>query len=308
MFNTLCIELSNNYIKIVEGKKGKKITVERVEQIDLKSGSSYIADNLDEDEIYEKLNKFFVENNLKRRSANIILSGISNLLVREMTLPTVPEEKMYNLLKIESAQYFPVNLDKYLLDYKVINKFKAEKVSKQNLLVFAIPRQIIEKVISISQKLKLKINKIDIEQNVLSKMIAFKKLENDTSNMIVSIQRSFITCVVVKNGIIQISKTFPYDLIDFYENRNNQEFIPDAYAIKDAIDNITKLIEFYATKERSQISNIYITGELSKYFNFSLHIQQNTGANTSILEKIENIEVKKEIEGNNYLVPLAGLL
>lgn len=309
MFETLSIEISNDYIKIVEGKRGKRIDIKKAKEIQLSAKAKFIKENIDEDELYEKLNKYLLENNIKRASVSFILSGLTSLLVREITLPYLSEDKVYNLLKYEATQYFPVNIEKFILDYRLIEVVKEDKkAKKQRLLVFAIPKQIIEKIINISDRLKFRINKIDIEVNALSKILDKKELE-DNNIMIINIQRSFITSVIIKKGIVQISKTFPMDLDEFYNNKENPEFKSDPLVLNDLLDSILKFLEFYNSREREGISAIWLTGELSPYYNFSFLIQQKTGVKTQLIDQFGFIgKIPENFNPVDYIISIVNLI
>lgn len=314
MFEKVCVEISNNYIKVIEGKMGKKVNIKRVGEISFDVGINKSVLDLDETEVCEKLNKFFSENKLTKKSLNIILSGVSNLLVREIVIPIIKQDKIYDLLKFEASQHFPVDLEKYIIDYKLIDTYKENKIKKQRILVFALQKKMIEKVISISNKLNIKINKIDIEPNVIAKLLSKsmgQSIEMIPTNitMIVNLQRSFLTAVIVKDNVIQMTKTFPFDLIDMYKNKEKEDFVPDQYTLNEALENITKLLEFYIAKERTDINSIILIGELAKYFNLSLLLQQKTGVKTQVLENLQFLDnLNQSYDLNSFIVPIAGLL
>ncbi|MDO6354209.1 pilus assembly protein PilM [Caloramator sp. CAR-1] len=314
MFEKVCVEISNNYIKVIEVKMGKKVNIKRVGEISFDVGINKSVLDLDETEVCEKLNKFFSENKLTKKRLNIILSGVSNLLVREIVIPIIKQDKIYDLLKFEASQHIPVDLEKYIIDYKLINTFKEHKIKKQRILVFALPKKMIEKIISISNKLNIKINKIDIEPNVIARLLSKSmgqsiEMAPNNISMIVNLQRSFLTAVIVKDNVIQMTKTFPFDLIDMYKNKEKEDFVPDQYTFNEALENITKLLEFYIAKERTDINSIILIGELAKYFNVSLLLQQKTGVKTQVLENLQFIDnLSQSYDLNSFIVPIAGLL
>lgn len=314
MFEKACVEISNNYIKVIEGKMGKKVNIKKVGEISFDVGINKSILDLDETEVCEKLNKFFSENKLTKKSLIIILSGVSNLLVREIVIPNIKQDKIYDLLKFEAVQYFPVDLEKYIIDYKLVDTYKENKIKKQRILVFALQKTMIEKIISVANKLNVKINKIDIEPNVIAKLVSknigqsIEMIPNDVY-MIVNLQRSFLTAVIVKDNVIQMTKTFPFDFIDMYKNKDREDFIPDQYILNEALENITKLLEFYIVKERTDINSIILIGEFAKYFNVSFLLQQKTGVKTQVLENLQFMDnLSQSYDLNSFIVPIAGLL
>lgn len=308
MFNSLSIELNNSYVKIVEGKKGRKLKIMNCKELRLENEINVVSDLYNETEILNALNKYFLENKISKFDVNVVLSGVTNLLVREIILPFVSQDRIYDMLKFESFQYFPVNIDRYILDYKIIEVIKEGKNKKLKLLVFAIPKIIIEQVIGIMKKLNMKINKIDIESNVLSRLSSKLEIGKNDDAMLINIERSFLTCVIIKNNIIQITKTYPFDIRDMLYNKDNYDFKADEYKINELIDNVVKLIEFYRMRERQDIKNIYITGELCGYYDISNLLSKKTGISVDILNKFDFVGYKNDIKLEDYIIPISMLL
>ncbi|SKA82205.1 type IV pilus assembly protein PilM [Caloramator quimbayensis] len=308
MFNSLSIELNNTYVKIAEGKRGRKLKVINCKEVSIESEVNIVSDLYNETDILNALNKYLVENKVSKFDVNVVLSGVTNLLVREIILPFVSQDRIYDMLKFESPQYFPVNIDKYILDYKIIEVIKEGKNKKLRLLVYAIPKSIIEQVISIMNKLNMKINKIDIESNVLSKLSSKLGIGKNEDSMLINIERSFLTCVIIKNDIIQLTKTYPYDMKDMLYNRDRDDFAVDEYKLNEIIDNVVKLIEFYRMRERQEINKIYITGELCSCFDISNILSKKTGIVAEILNKLEFIDCKNDTKLEDYIIPISTLL
>lgn len=302
LFNSLCIELNSNYIKIIEGRSGKKVKTLKSNEI-LLDGQTYgIIDNLNESAIVDALNKYFFENKVSKNNVNILLSGLTNLLVREVVIPYIPKDKIYSMLKIEAAQYFPVNIDKYILDYKILEVLKEEKVKKLKLLVFAVPKQIMDQVMSIVNKLNLKVNKIDIEPNVLAKLSNKLAIGKEESAMILNIEKNFLTAVVVKNDIVQLTKTYPHDLSEI--TLDNQNI--DEYKLNEIDDNIVKLIEFYKIKEREELKNVYILGDMARYLKLDEILPTKAGTAVKLIDNVDFAEGLDDI--NKFIVPIATFI
>lgn len=299
LFNSLTIELNSNYIKLLEGKKGKKVKILKSDEILIDGQNSGIIDVLNEIAITDALNKYFIENKVSKNNVNIVLSGLTNLLVREIVIPDIPKDKIYTMLKIEAAQYFPVNIDKFILDYKVLEVMKEGKTKKLKLLVFAVPNNIIDQVMSIVNKLNMKINKIDIEPNVLAKLSLKLGIGKEDSSMILNIEKNFLTAVVIKNNIVQITKTYPHDLSELIQ----ENIDIDEYKLNEIEDNIVKLIEFYKIKERQELKNVYILGEMANVLGLDKVLPSKTGSDVFIIDKVDFVDTNDKI--NKFMVPIA---
>lgn len=302
LFNSLCIELNRNYVKVVEGRKGKKVNLSKSQYIKLNSLNDTVLDVLDENLIIDVLNKFFFENKVSKKNVNVVLSGLTNLLVREVTIPYVQSDKIYTMLKYESAQYFPVNIDKYILDYKVLEVLKDGKNKKLRLLVFAVPKNIIDQVISIVNRLNLKVNKIDIEPNVLAKLSKRLEIGEKKSEMLLNIENNFLTAVIVKDGIIQLTKTYPHDL-NFAEDG---ELILSEYSLNEIYENIVKLIEFYRLRERQELNIVYALGDVVKMIKLNEVLPSKAGVEVKYIENIDFVET--QFDKYKFIVPIATFI
>ncbi|MCX7911182.1 MAG: pilus assembly protein PilM, partial [Endomicrobia bacterium] len=196
MFSSLpiiSIELNNSYVKVVEAKrKGDALKILAYKEMDVKN-VNVVSEVYNELDILAALNDYLVGKDVSKYEVNIVISGVAKLLVREVVIPKLPQRKIYNLLKMEANQYFPVNLENYVIDYKIIEEFKENNAKKLKILVFAVSRYVIEQIINIAKMLKLKVNRIDLEPNALSKFILRSGIGRRETAMIVNLERSFIT-------------------------------------------------------------------------------------------------------------------
>lgn len=302
LFNSLSIELNSNYIKILEGKKGKKIKILKLDEILIDGQNNGIIDVLNETAIIDALNKYLIENKVSKNNVNIVLSGLTNLLVREIIIPNIPKDKIYTMLKIEAAQYFPVNIDKFILDYKVLEVLKEGKNKKLKLLVFAVPKNIIDQVMSIVNKVNLKINKIDIEPNVLAKLSLKLKIGKDDSAMILNVEKNFLTAVVVKNNIVVLTKTYPHDLGEV----SKENIVIEEYRINEIHNNVVKLIEFYKIKERDELNKVYLLGDLAKIIGLDKVLPTKIGSEVEIIDSLDFVDAN--VDNSKFMVPLATFI
>ncbi|WDC83227.1 pilus assembly protein PilM [Caloramator sp. mosi_1] len=302
LFNSLVIEINSSYIKVVEGKKGKKVKVLKLNEMLINEQNNGVIDSLDEAAILNLMNKYMIENKVSKYNVNIVLSGLTNLLVREVVIPNIPKDKIYSMLKIEAPQYFPVNIDRYILDYKVLEVLREGKTKKLKLLVFAVPKNVIDQVISVVNKLNLKINKIDIEPNVLAKLSFKLGIGKDESAMVLNVEKNFLTAVIVKNNIVQLTKTYPHDLSEL----TDENLKIDDYKLNEINDNVVKLIEFYKIKEREELNKVYILGDKAKFLHLERVLPSKTGSDVLSIENLDFVDGAEDL--NKFIVPVATFI
>lgn len=334
MRNKTCIEFSSNKIRIARGKETKKgFTLKHFFTIPLEE-ECLIESTYDEMVLGD-----IIKNELKNRridSKNIVfvLSAIPNMLVREIDIPKVSTKNTYEIVKQEALKYFPINLENYVIDYKLIKIFQDKNIKKQKLICIAIPKFLIEKLVKIADYGDLKLEKIDVEVNALCKYLNhYQLIKNDiskTANIICTVQDTYITMVVIKDGVIKMSKTNLYpsvlnQLSLIEENLStSDEYISEAAASKefyesnnvlaikeDIADNIVKYINFYESNQREEIEKIYIAGQIGDRLNLHETIKQKVECSVENMQNVEVVLKTKKYKSDDikkYKVVLGGLL
>lgn len=296
MSDRVCLEIGRNMLKIAQGKSGKKLLVKKYFEVKIDNSIIVEEDDWDENVLGEIISNAFNENKIRKSNVNVVVTSISNLLIREMIVPVTDDKNMYSIIKYEAMQYFPVSLDNYIIDYKTIEIFEEEKVKKQRILVVAIRQGIVEKIIKTSKIAGININKIDIEANVLSKIIPQIPSNQEEACLIVNMEKGFITSVVVKKDMIQLAKTYPFNLEELIDNTNeSMDNVTNKYLIAEIIDNISKLMNYYTSREKTSLQRIYLTGDLCNSYNIKHLLSEKTGVETLILDTIDFIENKNSI-------------
>lgn len=261
MRNKVCVEIGNNLLKIIVGSFKGKLNIEKHVDIDISGLYGLEREDFDEILLSDVLTAAFDENKIPKRKVRLVLSCISKLLLRQISLPIASKEETYNMVRYESQQFFPVNIENYVLDFKLLNRDKEK--NSQDLLIAAVPKKLIEKILLACKTSELRIEKIDIEANALAKLITLKfqdKEEINSTGIIVNLERNFSTVVIVKNKNLVMAKTFLGSLEGFSEDKLTVEGITKA---EEMVGNILKLVNFYRSREQGKINWGYITGELS---------------------------------------------
>ena len=110
------------------------------------------------DEFVEKIKSGMAENGIT--STRVIFTIFSNRVAnRDITLPLVKEKKIQPMLIANSKEYFPVDLTKYQLVYRVISTDKTKK--QMELSVFAVPNTIVESYQALAKALQLQLVDLD---------------------------------------------------------------------------------------------------------------------------------------------------
>ena len=271
-------------IKILEIKKVfKTIKIYNTHKI-------YLSNN-ESDNILE-LGNIIEKYNLKKCKIDIIFSSDS-ILTRIIETPKVAKDVLEKYINNNIEEYFALNIDSFYYDYKIIKEKKSDGNNVYSVLIAAIPKEIVNRIINIITGNYLTINIIDIYPNCLSqilsnpkKSIALLDSEENKSNFI----------------IIDKEEIFVYTII-------NTDYSTEI-GLKELIESINYFLNFYASRNYgAKIDEFYFFGEYCENARVNEYIRNNIDviriANTSNLQL--PIQYVNEITPNTN-ISIIGLL
>lgn len=266
----LCIEIGNRMTHVVE--TDFKVKEPKI----YKSFSFQTPDNLFKEETLadvlpfkERLDAGLEEHKVKTRKAVFVLAS-SRIASRDVVIPHVKENRIRTLLYANSAEYFPVDLEKYQLSYRLLDEVEEEGEQKYKLMVLAVPNEMIDAYKSLAKVCLLTLVDLDyignaatqlLEKNIKNDLYAAVRLEEDTTMI-----------TIVRENKIELQRTFPYGIADVVQAvQKSGHFGED--------------IDFYETLEKMRKENVLsleekeiqeditegfraITGNVSRVMNF----------------------------------------
>ena len=307
----LCIEIGNRMTHVVE--TDFKVKEPKI----YKSFSFQTPDNLFKEETLadvlpfkERLDAGLEEHKIKTRKAVFVLAS-SRIASRDVVIPHVKENRIRTLLYANSAEYFPVDLEKYQLSYRLLDEVEEEGEQKYKLMVLAVPNEMIDAYKSLAKVCLLTLVDLDyignaatqlLEKNIKNDLYAAVRLEEDTTMI-----------TIVRENKIELQRTFPYGIADVIQAvQKSGHFGED--------------IDFYETLEKMRKENVLsleeeeiqeditegfraITGNVSRVMNFysSNHagaemeniVLYGTGADICGMEQYLSYELSIPVSGES---------
>ena len=132
------IVINNEYVKICEiTKSGKNVTVHKTVTVPTPEGC-YRDGILEEVEILAGTMRAVMSEH--RFSANNVVFSISSarLATKEVLIPNVKANKIAKLIEANATEYFPVNMDEYIVQYSVLEKVLVDGQEKIKVMVALI--------------------------------------------------------------------------------------------------------------------------------------------------------------------------
>ncbi|MEG2338438.1 MAG: pilus assembly protein PilM [Clostridium sp.] len=333
MNNKLCIEFGSNSIRFAKGKFRHEFLIDSFFTLSLE-GETLIDSAYDEYFLGEMIKNELKARGIRDRGVTFIISAMPNMLVREINIPPASIKDTYGMVKQEAGSHFPINLDNYVIDFRVVGIFEEDGVKKQKVIVIAVPKFLIERLIDIANAADLRLEKIDVEANTLSKLLfEYQQQEYTVSNrpsLICAVQDTYLTMVIVKKGVIQMSKTSSYESVeaalDTAQESYNQaastreigseasegEYnVAERRIIGEIADNIARYLSFYTSKHREDMETVYITGEVGEKLDIGSAVRSRFEVKAKTIDDLKVVITNREYKGRDvseYKNVFGGLL
>lgn len=234
---------------------------------------------------------------------------------REVMIPLVKENRIYDVVKANASEYFPVDLSQYQLAYSILGIEGEEKGNqKYKLLVLAAPTAMLTGYYDLAAELKLEVAAIDYVGNSLFQII--KDECDEGTNLIIKIDERNSLIMVVKSGRIIFTRSIAYG-VDEALNEVRQDPERNAYAtfeqaaeiayeedvtksvhVKEAlaptIGAIARVVEFFVSRNQGEnIDRVLITGMGADIVGFPEMIAEETNHEVEVVGKIPSLNLDK---------------
>ncbi|HHV60712.1 MAG TPA: pilus assembly protein PilM [Clostridiaceae bacterium] len=178
----ISIDIGSKKTKIVYGGV-RKNTLEIIEYAIIDTPRNSIMDGkiLDFQVLNEVLKSAFKENNIKGRHLLFIITGTA-IITREVQIPDSSDEELAKILQFEAQQYFPVDLDSYIMDYRPLEKSTTPDGVFVKVQLIAVPQRQVDEYVKLADSLKKEITTIDISANCLNRFLYPESFLNDNSS------------------------------------------------------------------------------------------------------------------------------
>jgi hypothetical protein len=277
--------LNNDKLRIASVKaSGKKVQVDAVYDMDF--ASEFLNDptqtNIDL-QLTEAILDITRKNDLKITSTAFVLEN-SKIPFREMFLPSA---KPSVLMPIIQGEIFT---DKKLADAHTVDYIEVEKnvneEKQSRLLISYIDNLIIANLKKCCRDVGMKLTKIDIAQNALSKLVNFMKADLPQYFMLIDYRMTTVSSYLFADCNHVFSLTKP-----IYSMPNENYANEMAFFVNDFGSIVGESIQFFKSKyEQYPFSNIYITGDTIMYAPCEQQVADYLGADIRILPVPESVK------------------
>lgn len=298
----LSIDLGSHSIKMVIGKYShNEMILEEIASLPTPFNAIHDGKILDLEKIKNTIIPFLKAHHFFSKRVTFSLESTS-MIKRELLLPYAKEKDFKKMLLYKIHEDFPINLDKYIVQYRKIEDIYENSIKKSRILAAALPKGIVEDYLTLANQLNLIPLCLESHGSSLLKLLHKNVKVNDQpiadkSLMIIDLGDTSIHVSIFEHGIYQLSR-----LIKINEKsiKSSTEWVYD----------IARILEFYNSRKiGNEIAEIYVYGgyshekEILKRINGYFHIVTNKIKKVSTLKSN-----RKDFDLSLYLNATGGII
>jgi type IV pilus assembly protein PilM len=191
---------------------------------------------VDGDLFGRELKALVSQHKLRGRSVQV---GVSNqkVIVRNIDMPEMTEEELRGAIEFQAQDYIPIPVDEAVLDFQVVGKrVNPDGGTRQEVLLVAAQRMMIETLLGAVRQAGLKLAGIDVSSLALTRALlppaSFlgDNPEGGICRGIADISSSVSTLVVALDGIMKFTRIINFSSDQFPRALTEQRGIPYADA------------------------------------------------------------------------------
>ena len=320
----LSIDITNESITIVEVSPSmkKQTNVHNVLIFDTPEDSYEDGVIKDTEKIASAIREQLNANGITNRNAVFVLTS-TKVVNREVLIPEVKENKIKGIVTSNASDYFPIDIDNYVVSHSILEHIVNDDKTKQiKLMVVAAPASMLRGYYELGSMLGLTVQSIDYVGNSMLQLIKTQTSETMTT-MVIQLGSESTILNIVKGDALLLQRTIPYGTnavvtevmdergvdattamsmlqderiiaVDFDDNAATGAF-------RYLINNIGRVIDYYVTKNPDKpIDDVYLVGDgalirgIDGLFKIQLNIQ------TKVLDSLYNIKFEPNIDLKKY--------
>lgn len=343
----LSIDIGSQNIKIVEGKYAAgKVSISKTVTVPTPPETFYNGEIIDRARIELAINEVLKKESIRAKSVAFTLES-TEAISREIVLPWAKPQELGQIIKFEAEQYLPIEMEKYILQHKIMSEFEEEGIKKITVLVVALPKVMGEDYLDLGRNTGLLPHYLDIHSNSIHKLLHPKAVVNDSYPLekqtiaAIDLGHQFINITIIDKGQFKFSRLLNIGGKDIDINISNllnisseeaeakkkeiknishsaeqNDPIKIEYTVKETIttwlEDIQKVFRYHTSRSTDNvIDSICIYGGSSHIEGISTYIQEFFNTPTFKINGLNNVKFdnsSKEISISNYINAIGSII
>ena len=308
------IVINNEYIKICEiTKSGKNSVVHKTVTIPAPE-DCYVEGVIEQTDVLAKAIKVVMDEH--RFNANNVAFSISSprLATKEVLIPNVKANKIDKLVQANATEYFPVNMDEYIIQHTILEKVEDSGQDKLKLMVAAVPSEVAESYYNLAKTMGLKIAFIDYVGNSTYQIM--KQQIGPEVSLVIQVENDSTVINIFKENVLQLQRMVPYGksmlvnaVMERYELKydaataklQNETLLHSRFdgdevteSLRYMASNINRVIDYYVSRNRISIQKAYLIGHSTSIKGFATLLSNELNMPIEKVETLKNIAMDKK--------------
>lgn len=308
------ITVNNEFVKICEiTKTGKSITVHKTVTIPTPEGC-YSDGVLVNVEVLAKAMKLAMDEN-RFQSNNVCFSiSTTRLATKEVLIPNVKANKIAQIVEANATEYFPVNLDEFIIQHTFLEKVEDQGQEKIKILVAAIPTEVVESYYSLAKTLGLKVAFIDYAGNSTYQIM--KQQVGEEISLVIQVENDGTVVNIFSHNVLQLQRIVPYGksllvnaVMEKYglkyeaaveklqvETVLHSRFDGDEVteSLRYLVGNVNRIIDYYVSRNHTSIEKSYLIGHATTIKGMATLLSNEMNMPLIKVDAIRNIQSDKK--------------
>lgn len=289
----------------------------------------------DEKLLADKIKEILKLNKIKTKRCYVYVLG-HDLVRKKLFVPYMEnEEDLRDLIYMELSQVLPLDLDNFIVRYKLISEItentSSEEVKKVLLNCVLMDKEIVESYHRVIKMVGLKPEVLDINSSAIENLIKLLIMKNSGTGLVseeiensvigfVEIDVDYCSIYVLKKGIIdftRVIKTYNidkalYESYDFFSIVKNNDYSCTDDAIYEFSNNllyeINLFLQYYCNSSRiNNIDEIFFYGNACKFYGMRECAQDILKTSVNIITKVSDVYDNFEDDIECYVGTIGGL-
>jgi type IV pilus assembly protein PilM len=240
------------------------------------------------------------------KSKNVMLGVLNqDVIIRFATFPKIEDDKLKGLIQYQAQELLPVDIEKLIIDYIVVDEFTKDNASMVEVLLVAVRKTMIEGFTETCEKAHIKINDIDVSLLSLGRLLSDD--DKKTPIVIANFYNDVGSVIIIKNGVPRFARITPISFINklgqncFPKNLFMKEsYIPPQFDNDDLqkwgealAEEINLSIDFYQSQnDSSKVEKILVCGLASRFIGLKDVMTERFDIPFKLLDITHKLDVK----------------
>ena len=236
------------------------------------------------------------------------------LATKEVLIPNVKGDKVGKIVQANATEYFPVNMDEYIIQHTILEKIEDSGQDKLKLMVAAVPSEVAESYYNLAKTMGLKIAFIDYVGNSTYQIM--KQQIGPEVSLVIQVENDSTVINIFKENVLQLQRMVPYGksmlvnaVMERYELKydaataklQNETLLHSRFdgdevteSLRYMASNINRVIDYYVSRNRVSIQKAYLIGHSTTIKGFATLLSNELNMPIEKVETLKNIAMDKK--------------